>query len=137
LSADGKRLCSGSEDRTIMVWDLEAGWETLTLRGHTNRVTSLALSADGKRLCSGSEDRTIKVWDLIKGQEAHALKGHTADVSSVPISGDGPRIVSGSLDKGAAHFVVARRAPARSDGSAEVSPCAPDGLEVRIGFSVL
>src|SRR5262245_53763772 len=49
LSADGKRLVSGSEDRTIKVWDLEAGKETCTLRGHTSGVRSLALSADGKR----------------------------------------------------------------------------------------
>jgi WD40 repeat protein len=65
LSADGKRLYSGSWDRTIKVWDLEAGKEALTLRGHTGEV-SLTLSADGKRLCSG--DGIIKVWDLEAGK---------------------------------------------------------------------
>jgi WD40 repeat protein len=64
LSADGKRLFSGSWDKTIKVWDLEAGKETLTLRGHTAGINSLALSGDGKRLFSGSGDTTIKVWDL-------------------------------------------------------------------------
>jgi WD40 repeat protein len=51
------------------VWDLEAGRETLTLRGHENWVTSVALSGDGKRLFSGSLDQTIKVWDLEAGKE--------------------------------------------------------------------
>jgi WD40 repeat protein len=62
---DGKHLfSSGSNDATIKVWDLETGKETLTLRGHTHSVTSLALSVDGKRLFSGGgfQDSTIKVW---------------------------------------------------------------------------
>ena len=46
------------------MWELESGKETLSLRGHTDSVSSLALSVDGKRLFSGSVDATIKVWDL-------------------------------------------------------------------------
>jgi WD40 repeat protein len=53
---------------TIKVWNLEVGKETLTLRGHTGRVLSLALSPDGKRLFSGSADHTIKVWDFDAGK---------------------------------------------------------------------
>jgi WD40 repeat protein len=61
LSADGKRLFSGSSDQTIKVWDLEAGKETLTLRVLTGGVNSLASSADGKRLVSGGFDGTINL----------------------------------------------------------------------------
>src|SRR5262249_37972820 len=68
LSLDGKRLCSGSNDRTITVWDLGTDNEPLILRGHTSDVTSLALSPDGKQLYSGSKDKTIKAWDLDTGQ---------------------------------------------------------------------
>jgi len=61
-------------DNTIKVWDLEAGKEALTLRGHTNWVSRLALSSDGKRLVSGSYDQTIKVWDLQAGKETSTLR---------------------------------------------------------------
>src|SRR5262249_5486173 len=47
LSGDGKRLVSGSSDKTIKVWDLQAGKEPLTLPGHAGPVLSLALSGDG------------------------------------------------------------------------------------------
>ena len=110
LSADGKRLCSGSDDTAIKVWDLEAGKETLTLRGHTGPVNCLVLSGDGKRLYSGSEgasifnvdrthDNTIRVWDLQTGKEILTLHGHASGVTSLALSGDGKRLCSGSWDK--------------------------------------
>jgi len=61
LSADGKRLVSGSADKTIKVWDLATGIQTLTLRGHASAVTSLALSGDGQRLFSGSFDQDHQI----------------------------------------------------------------------------
>src|SRR5205823_6511267 len=50
FSPDGKRLASGSGDRTVRVWDLASGKELLQLRGHTGIVTCVAFSPDGKRL---------------------------------------------------------------------------------------
>jgi WD40 repeat protein len=99
LSPDGMRLYSGSEDKTIKVWDQETGKETLTLRGHTFGVTSLALSPDGKRLFSGSYDKTIKVWDLESGKEALTLNGHTSWVSRLALSADGKRLYSGGVEQ--------------------------------------
>src|SRR5262249_6057365 len=65
FSADGQRIASASEDRTIKVWDAHAGQELLSLKGHGDGVTSVAFSPDGKRLASTSADRTARVWDAI------------------------------------------------------------------------
>ena len=66
FSPDGKRLASGNGDwpkGEVKVWDAATGQETLTLKGHTGWVSSVAFSPDGKRLASGSGDNTIRVWD--------------------------------------------------------------------------
>ena len=94
-SADG-RLASGSQDGSVIIWDLKTGQPAQTLKGHTYGVTSVAWSADG-RLASGSEDDSVIVWDLQTGQPAQILKGHTKWVTSVGWSVDG-RLASGSYD---------------------------------------
>jgi len=66
-------LVSGSEDKTIKVWNLQSGKETRMIAGHTNWVTSLAISLDGQTLVSGSFDKTIKLWNLQTGAESRTL----------------------------------------------------------------
>ena len=84
FSPDGRRIVSGSYDKTVKVWDAATGQETLTLKGHSMAVTSVAFSPDGRRIVSGSEDGTVKVWDAATGQETLTLKGHTSRVIAWP-----------------------------------------------------
>jgi WD40 repeat protein len=51
-SPDGKRLASGSADRTIRLWDPEGAKPVAVLRGHERPVEWLAYGPDGRRLCS-------------------------------------------------------------------------------------
>jgi DNA-binding beta-propeller fold protein YncE len=77
-------------------WELAS--ETLTLKGHTDQVYSVAFSPDGKQIASGSADETVRIWNAETGQELHKFAEHEATVSSVSFSPDGKRIVSGSSD---------------------------------------
>jgi len=98
VTSDGKRAVSGSDDKTLRVWDLETGYALLKLEGHTDRVTAISVTSDGKRAVSGSDDKTLRVWDLETG-DALLKRGHPSWVKAVSVTSDGKRVVSGSSDE--------------------------------------
>ena len=99
MSADGKILVSGSEDKTIKLWQIGTGFLFRTLTEHSGSVFALAISPDGKILASGSGDGTIKIWDLSSFKLLHTLTNHTKSVLALAISADGRILASGSEDK--------------------------------------
>ena len=92
----GRRIVSGSWDKTVRVWDAESGLELACLRGHDGGVTSVSFDQSGRRIVSGSEDKTVRVWDAESGVELACLRGHDGEVKSVSFDQSGRRIVSGS-----------------------------------------
>ena len=99
ISPDGQTLVSGSDDKSINIWNLANGNLIRTLASHSRSVNSVAISPDGQTLVSGSDDKTINIWNLANGNLIRTLAGHSGWVRSVAISPDGQTLVSGSYDK--------------------------------------
>lgn len=69
MSGDGMRFVSGSDDKTVIVWDKDNGeWMSTVLRSHEGTVTSVTMSGNGTRIVSGSDDNTLRVWDYDNGE---------------------------------------------------------------------
>jgi WD40 repeat protein len=119
------------------VWDAASGQELLTLKGHTDKVCSVAFSPDGQRILTGSWDNTAKVWEAASGRELLTLKGHCGEVESVAFSADGRRILTGSWDGTAKVWEAVRGSgPLTLNGhSDEVFSVAfsPDGQRILTG----
>ena len=96
---EGRRIVSGSEDKTVRVWDAATGAELACLRGHDGWVISVAFDREGRRIVSGSDDKTVRVWDAATGAELACLRGHDDRVTSVAFDREGRRIVSGSGER--------------------------------------
>jgi WD40 repeat protein len=54
-------LASGSDDKTIKLWDAQSGQVNSTLNVDSG-VNAVTWSPDAKSLASGSDDKTVRIW---------------------------------------------------------------------------
>jgi len=98
LSGDGRWGLSGSDDKTLKLWDIGSGQCSRTFEGHTEGVASVCLSGDGRWALSGGWDDTLKLWDIRTGQCLRTFEGHAEGVTSVFLRADGRWALSGGWD---------------------------------------
>ena len=98
LSGDGKRVLTGSADKTAILWDAASGSKLQTFQGHADNIQSVALSGDGKHVLTGSTDKTAILWDAASGSKLQTFQGHTLGVKTVALTGDGKLVLTGSWD---------------------------------------
>ena len=96
----GNWLASGSEDCSIIIWDLEKRTSVKIIVGHTNSVVSLKVMKSGL-LASYSNDDTVKIWNPYSDnvQLLSTIRGHGNSDFIIPMgimSND--YLVTGSAD---------------------------------------
>ncbi|EJF65001.1 hypothetical protein DICSQDRAFT_14200, partial [Dichomitus squalens LYAD-421 SS1] len=97
-SPDGRRIVSGSLDKTLQLWDAETG-EALYELSCDSWVYRVAFSPDGRHIAIALSDSTLRIWDSTTGEDVcEPLRGHEGAVRCVAYSPDAHRIVSGGED---------------------------------------
>jgi WD40 repeat protein/serine/threonine protein kinase len=91
---DGKRIVTGSWDKTARVWDVQTGQPLTEPMKHATNLVSAQFSPDGKRIVTLSEDRNVWVWDAQSGQPLTDPMQQDGHVQSVQISPDGKQILT-------------------------------------------
>jgi WD40 repeat protein len=104
FNSEGQWLASGSQNKTIKLWDVERAEEQplyVINNAHQSQILSLAINSQQQILVSGGAGRAIKLWDLATGEKRspkHILEGHAGQVWCVAVSPDGSKIASASAD---------------------------------------
>lgn len=79
-SPDGTQLASGSNDNTLMIWDLNYGAPRHIFREHTAAVKALAWCPWQKNLLAsggGTNDKTMKFWNTEAGSLVQSVNVNT------------------------------------------------------------
>ncbi|MFN5464320.1 MAG: AAA-like domain-containing protein, partial [Cyanobacteriota bacterium] len=144
FSPDGQRIVSGSDDKTLRLWEAATGEPIgFPLLGHKGGIRTVAFSPDGRHIVSGSDDKTLRIWDAISGKPLKPpIIGHDERVNAVTYSPDGRLIASGSWVN------TIRLWDANSNNPMKVSPMvqskasginsivfSPDGRRLAAGYS--
>ncbi len=110
LGIHGRVVVSASTDRTLKLWDVDAGKEIETVDGATEDIGSMALSPDGRTALTTrgyGRESLVQRWDLVGLRVAGEIDcGDLGSARSLAISPDG-RTAAASFVRRAALFDLA------------------------------
>ncbi|ETO36397.1 hypothetical protein RFI_00662 [Reticulomyxa filosa] len=107
IGGNGYTICSGSNDKTIRIWDIETAKQLIVLERHkgcinsvkygpnelgisvgantilsgcADKIDNIEVSNSSNVICSGSLDNTIRFWDIRSNKkELYLIKGQNTE----------------------------------------------------------
>jgi pleiotropic regulator 1 len=85
IDSSNEWFATGSNDRTVKIWDLASGTLKLSLTGHISAVRGIQISDRHPYLFSCGEDKMVKCWDLEHNMVVRQYHGHLSGVYSMAL----------------------------------------------------
>jgi eukaryotic-like serine/threonine-protein kinase len=97
FSPDGKRVATGSWDKTVIVWDAETGSPVSRPMLHGGPFWyAVAFSGDGRMIVAGCDDHTVRVWDIATARPIGPRLSHRAAPRTAAFTKNDTRIITGT-----------------------------------------
>jgi WD40 repeat protein len=95
---EGGYAISGSNDGSMVIWDLEQGREFMRLLGNREAVYELQYSPDGAFIYAALDDGTLRRYRVATGREGLRFEGHRRAVRSFALSPDGHTLLTADAE---------------------------------------
>ena len=99
FTADGNYVLSGSQDKTIRLWNPAKGLQVKSFTGSNHEVTDIAITRDNGSFYSCGGDKAAFLWNVTAGSVQKKFAGHHMKVNCLALNEPENVLFTGSNDK--------------------------------------
>lgn len=102
VSPDGRYAATGSEDKTVILWEIATGRQLRRFTGHTSKIIHVVFSPSGEEIMTTSEGMEIMpnemsgdsamLWDVVSGRRLRTFGPNQAGSYHVAFTSDGSQV---------------------------------------------
>jgi serine/threonine protein kinase len=101
--ADGKRIVSVSNEKTVHVWEATTGNKLQTYQDASDAARLVARSADGSFLATAGSDALIRVWSFTTNRLIGTYRGHQGQTVNAIAWSPAQQLLASAATDGSVH----------------------------------